>query len=112
MFKKSGPIIESKENEMTIKGAEEILPINLVTEPYPGFPTDLQAQFMILALLANGKSTFHETIFPSRFIHVASSGNWGLILKLTTPRLPYLEAKFSREQKCRQAILEQALRWF
>ena len=70
-LKKSGPIIESKENEMTIKGAEEILPINLVTEPYPGFPTDLQAQFMILALLANGKSTFHETIFPSRFIHVA-----------------------------------------
>ena len=60
-LKKSGPIIESKENEMTIKGAEEILPINLVTEPYPGFPTDLQAQFMILALLANGKSTFHET---------------------------------------------------
>ncbi len=42
----------------------------LMTEPFPGFPTDLQAQFMALMTMANGPSCIHETIFESRFMHV------------------------------------------
>jgi len=41
-----------------------------MTEPFPGFPTDLQAQFMALMTMANGPSCIHETIFESRFMHV------------------------------------------
>ncbi|MCO5732390.1 UDP-N-acetylglucosamine 1-carboxyvinyltransferase [Rhizobium sp. SSA_523] len=45
-------------------------PTDITTEPYPGFPTDLQAQFMAMAALADGASLFRETIFENRFMHV------------------------------------------
>ncbi len=44
--------------------------IDLMTEPYPGFPTDLQAQFMVLLSIAEGASMITETIFENRFMHV------------------------------------------
>jgi hypothetical protein len=47
-----------------------IAPVDVVTEPFPGFPTDLQAQFMGLMTMANGKSRITETIFENRFMHV------------------------------------------
>jgi UDP-N-acetylglucosamine 1-carboxyvinyltransferase len=45
--------------------------IDITTTPYPGFPTDLQAQFMALMIQCNGTSLIHETIFENRFMHVA-----------------------------------------
>ncbi|MDP8202144.1 MAG: UDP-N-acetylglucosamine 1-carboxyvinyltransferase [Candidatus Tenebribacter burtonii] len=48
-----------------------ILPVNIVTYPYPDFPTDLQAQFMALMTLAKGESRIEDTIFPDRLMHVA-----------------------------------------
>ena len=48
----------------------EIKPIDLITEPYPGFPTDLQAQFMALLTQAHGVSVINEKIFENRFMHV------------------------------------------
>ncbi|RWX52282.1 UDP-N-acetylglucosamine 1-carboxyvinyltransferase [Candidatus Electrothrix marina] len=45
--------------------------VNITTMPYPGFPTDLQAQFMALMIQCNGTSIIHETIFENRFMHVA-----------------------------------------
>ena len=45
--------------------------VDLTTEPYPGYPTDLQAQFMALMSLSDGESVITETIFPDRFMHVA-----------------------------------------
>ncbi len=47
-----------------------ILPVDITTDPYPGFPTDLQAQFMGLMTMAKGKSHIRETIFENRFMHV------------------------------------------
>ena len=47
-----------------------IQPVNITTAPYPGYPTDLQAQFMALMTLADGTSTLKETIFENRFMHV------------------------------------------
>lgn len=48
----------------------EILPVDIITAPHPGFPTDMQAQFMVLNALASGSSTVTETIFENRFMHV------------------------------------------
>jgi UDP-N-acetylglucosamine 1-carboxyvinyltransferase len=59
------------ERDITIYPAAVIKPVNLVTYPYPGFPTDLQAQFLALMTLADGVSQIRETIFPDRFMHVA-----------------------------------------
>ena len=65
-----GSDLKIKKNEIQVVG-RELKPFNIETKPYPGFPTDLQAQFMVLAILAKGKSKFLENIFPSRFIHAA-----------------------------------------
>ena len=54
-----------------------ILPVDVVTEPFPGFPTDLQAQFMALMTRAGGVSTITETIFENRFMHVAELARLG-----------------------------------
>jgi UDP-N-acetylglucosamine 1-carboxyvinyltransferase len=49
----------------------EIKPVNIITTEYPGFPTDMQAQFMALATQANGTSTIDERLFENRFMHVS-----------------------------------------
>ncbi len=49
---------------------DEIKPVNIITTEYPGFPTDMQAQFMALATQANGTSTIDERLFENRFMHV------------------------------------------
>ncbi|HLH87998.1 MAG TPA: UDP-N-acetylglucosamine 1-carboxyvinyltransferase [Xanthobacteraceae bacterium] len=56
--------------------------IDLTTEPYPGFPTDLQAQFMALMAIAAGASVIRETVFESRFMHVPELGRLGANISL------------------------------
>lgn len=58
------------ENSVTILPTNEIKPVNIITTEYPGFPTDMQAQFMALATQANGVSTIDERLFENRFMHV------------------------------------------
>jgi len=58
-------------NEITVNPPKKIKPVDITTLPYPGFPTDLQAQFMVLMSLAEGVSVVTETIFPDRFMHVS-----------------------------------------
>lgn len=54
-----------------------ILPVDITTEPFPGFPTDLQAQFMALMTKAQGTSKITETIFENRFMHIAELARLG-----------------------------------
>ena len=54
-----------------------ILPVDVTTDPYPGFPTDMQAQFMALMCMAKGKSHIRETIFENRFMHVQELARLG-----------------------------------
>ena len=54
-----------------------IAPVDVTTEPFPGFPTDLQAQFMGLMTMAKGKSKITETIFENRFMHVQELARLG-----------------------------------
>ena len=56
--------------------------VDLTTEPYPGFPTDLQAQFMALMTIAAGASVIRETVFESRFMHVPELGRLGANIAL------------------------------
>ena len=56
--------------------------VDIVTEPYPGFPTDLQAQFMALMTIAHGASMIRETVFESRFMHVPELGRLGANISL------------------------------
>ena len=72
LLKKTGAKIRTTENKILIKGPEKIKPIkNIKTKEYPSFPTDLQAQFMVLLCRANGVSSITESIFENRFMHVA-----------------------------------------
>jgi UDP-N-acetylglucosamine 1-carboxyvinyltransferase len=56
--------------------------VDMTTEPYPGFPTDLQAQFMALMTIASGASVVRETVFESRFMHVPELGRLGANISL------------------------------
>jgi UDP-N-acetylglucosamine 1-carboxyvinyltransferase len=59
-----------------------ILPVDIETDPFPGFATDLQAQFMALMTMSNGVSRIKETIFENRFMHVAELARFGADIKV------------------------------
>src|SRR5690606_26626623 len=59
-----------------------ILPCDVETEPFPGFPTDLQAQFMALMTMSQGVSTIRETIFANRYMHVAELARFGADIRV------------------------------
>ena len=72
LLKKIGSKIKTFKKEIYIKGPNEIKKMNnIITKEYPNFPTDLQAQFMVLLCKASGQSTITESIFENRFMHVA-----------------------------------------
>ena len=77
VLKKIGAKIIQKKNEILIQGCKKIKSINIKTSPYPGFPTDLQAQMMVLLCKANKKSYIREEIFENRFMHVAELNRMG-----------------------------------
>ena len=77
VLKKIGAKITVKKNEIHIIGNKKIRSMNIKTAPYPGFPTDLQAQIMVLLCKANKKSTIKEDIFENRFMHVAELNRMG-----------------------------------
>ena len=76
-LKKIGAKISSSNNEIIIIGKKKIRNLNIKTAPYPGFPTDLQAQIMVLLCRANKKSEIKENIFENRFMHVAELNRMG-----------------------------------
>ena len=73
---------EIEENRVSILPTDEIKPVNIVTSEHPGFPTDMQAQFMAVATQANGVSTIEERLFENRFMHVAELNRLGADIKI------------------------------
>ena len=71
ILKKVGAKITQRKDEIHIQGSKNIKNINIKTSPYPGFPTDLQAQMMVLLCTANKKSVIKEDIFENRFQSVS-----------------------------------------
>jgi UDP-N-acetylglucosamine 1-carboxyvinyltransferase len=72
-----GARIDIEGRRITVTGADEITSVDVKTQPYPGFPTDMQAQFMVLMSVAGGISVISETIFENRFIHVGELRRMG-----------------------------------
>ena len=70
-LEQAGFQFEISNSEVKIIPGKTIKSVDIITKPYPGFPTDLQAQFMALMTLSNGKCVIEETIFPDRFMHVS-----------------------------------------
>lgn len=68
---------------MTIHPTDTIKPVNIVTQEYPAFPTDMQAQFLALATQAHGTSTIEERLFENRFMHVSELQRLGADIKLS-----------------------------
>jgi UDP-N-acetylglucosamine 1-carboxyvinyltransferase len=69
-------------NRVRIVPGRQILPIDIQTRPHPGFPTDMQAQFMALMTLAEGNSTLTETVFENRLQHVAEFNRMGADIRV------------------------------
>jgi len=77
ILRKIGATIKIEKNQIIISGNKLIKSINLKTSPYPGFPTDLQAQLMVLLCKATKHSEITEEIFENRFMHVAELNRMG-----------------------------------
>ena len=81
ILKKIGVKIVTKKREIKVIGNKKIKNINIKTAPYPGFPTDLQAQIMVLLCKGNKPSFIEENIFENRFMHVAELNRMGAQIK-------------------------------
>jgi len=81
-LKETGTDIQVKENEIFVRGARPIKPTDIFVAPYPGFPTDMQAQFMALLSLGSGTSTIKETIFENRFMQAVELSRMGANITL------------------------------
>jgi len=73
----AGVEIINRDNVVRVKGPRRPRPVNIKTRPYPGFPTDMQAQFMALMCVADGASVISENIFENRFMHVSELLRFG-----------------------------------
>jgi UDP-N-acetylglucosamine 1-carboxyvinyltransferase len=73
----AGVEISNKDNVVRVKGPRKIKSVNIKTRPYPGFPTDMQAQMMALMTVAEGTSVISENIFENRFMHVSELLRFG-----------------------------------
>jgi len=83
LLKKMKVKIITKKNFIIVSTPKKLKCIDVVTEPYPGFPTDLQAQIMVLMNIAKGISTIKEKIFENRFMHVSELRRMGAQIKIS-----------------------------
>ncbi len=81
-IRETGAEIVLKDNEIVVRGRKRILPTDIFVAPFPGFPTDMQAQFMALLALAKGTSTIKETIFENRFMQAVELSRMGANITL------------------------------
>ena len=79
----AGAEIDIREKSIHVKGSQNIASVDIKTQPYPGFPTDMQAQFMVLMSVADSTSTISETIFENRFIHVSELKRMGADIQVS-----------------------------
>jgi UDP-N-acetylglucosamine 1-carboxyvinyltransferase len=78
----TGARIEAASDSVAVKGSDKIESVDIKTMPFPGFPTDLQAQFMAFMCIARGRSIIRESIFENRFIHVSELKRMGADIEI------------------------------
>src|SRR6185295_439983 len=76
-FRETGVRIEEGPDNLRIRAPRQVKPADVTTLPHPGFPTDMQAQYMVLMTQANGTCRLTESIFENRFMHVAELQRMG-----------------------------------
>jgi UDP-N-acetylglucosamine 1-carboxyvinyltransferase len=76
-LREAGVEVDVGATDVRVRGRAELTAIDITTQPFPGFPTDMQAQFMVLATRAKGRSIITETIFENRFMHVLELARMG-----------------------------------
>ncbi|MBF0261204.1 MAG: UDP-N-acetylglucosamine 1-carboxyvinyltransferase [Magnetococcales bacterium] len=82
-LREAGVVVETLEaGRIRVSAPDPLLPVNLETCPYPGFPTDLQAQMLVLDSLARGVSVITETVFENRFMHVSELQRLGADIRV------------------------------
>lgn len=76
-LRQAGVAVEETRDGVSVSAPDKLQPLTLSTAPFPGFATDMQAQFMAMVLLADGASVFTETIFENRYMHVPELARMG-----------------------------------
>jgi len=84
-LEEAGAKIEQRRGKITFRRGRTIRPVDITTLPYPGFPTDVQAQMMALLTLSTGISIITERVFEARFMHAAELGRLGADVSITGP---------------------------
>ncbi|HPP13331.1 MAG TPA: UDP-N-acetylglucosamine 1-carboxyvinyltransferase, partial [bacterium] len=85
-LEEAGLEVTRGKNWIALKGKKSWKALDIVTWPYPGFPTDLQAQMMAFLTLAEGVSSITEKVYPDRFIHVGELNRLGASISLDGPK--------------------------
>ncbi|MDD3274432.1 MAG: UDP-N-acetylglucosamine 1-carboxyvinyltransferase, partial [Candidatus Omnitrophica bacterium] len=80
-----GAALEHRDGILRARGTRRLKPVNITTLPYPGFPTDMQAQMMSLMSVTPGISLITEKIYPDRFMHVAELNRMGAHIQREGP---------------------------
>ena len=82
-LQKAGAEVDSNGNSISLDMTKDaIKPVDIVTAPFPGFPTDMQAQFTVLNCIGQGESSVQETIFENRFMHVQELNRMGTDIRI------------------------------
>ena len=81
-LQEAGVIVAVEEGGLRVRGAGRPRPVNVITQPFPGFATDMQAQIMTLMAIADGRSVITETVFENRFMHVNELLRMGADVKI------------------------------
>jgi UDP-N-acetylglucosamine 1-carboxyvinyltransferase len=81
-LREAGATVEEYDDKIRVMARDTIKSLDIKTLPYPGFPTDMQAQFMAMLSKADGTSIINETIFENRFMHVNELSRMGLNVKV------------------------------
>jgi UDP-N-acetylglucosamine 1-carboxyvinyltransferase len=76
-MRRAGVTLRTEADGIRVQSSGRFQSIDIVTQPYPGFPTDMQAQLMVLCALADGQSVIKESIFENRFMHVSELARMG-----------------------------------
>lgn len=84
-LRRVGVVVERGERGLVVSSSRRLEPVSITTQPYPGFPTDLQAQAMALLSMADGNSIITEKIYPDRFLHVGELNRMGAQLRKEGP---------------------------
>jgi UDP-N-acetylglucosamine 1-carboxyvinyltransferase len=81
-LQEAGLVIEEEQDKVHVRRNGPLKQVEIITNPYPGFPTDMQAQIMSLLTLTEGTSIIRVTIFENRFIHVAELERMGATIRV------------------------------